>query len=99
MAQQQPASAPAPAAAPARAPAKAPAAAPAPPPEISLAAALFGFPAAAGFYVPTKEGVPEPWRRDFIARYADAAVLLGLFQSCRTGRDCSGSWRPPGQRG
>ncbi len=89
MGQQQSTSAPAPAAAPARAPTSTPASArgPAAPPEISLAAALFGFPAAAGFYVPTKEGIPEPWRGDFIARYADAAVLLRLFQSCRTGRD------------
>ncbi len=53
--------------------------------ELSLAAALFGWPHAEGFFSP-EQLAPDSWRRVFLA-LADAGVWLGLFRSCRSGRD------------
>ncbi len=66
---------------PARVPA--PADAPAPPPQLSLVAALLDCPTVDGSYAPTS-GLPDAWLLAF-ERHADAAVLLGLFQSCCAG--------------
>ncbi len=53
--------------------------------EFSLAAALLGWPPAPGYAAPGQQA-PDSWREDFLAQ-ADADVWLGLFRSCRSGRD------------
>ncbi len=60
--------------------------------ELSLVAALFGWPHADGFDSPDQQA-PDSWRRDFLAM-ADAGVWLGLFRSCRSGRDLALSTAP-----
>ncbi len=50
--------------------------------EFSLAAHLFGFPAADNCYSPQEEP-PGPWLDEFAANHADSDVFLGLFSSCR----------------
>ncbi len=53
---------------------------------ISLAAALFGFPAAPGRSTPQLQA-PDSWLELFTSEHADAGVFLGIFTSCRAGRD------------
>ncbi len=53
---------------------------------ISLAAAVFDFPAAPGHSTP-QQNVPDSWLELFTSQYADAGVFLGIFTSCRAGRD------------
>ncbi len=62
-------------------------------PRISLAAALFGFSAAAGYAEPyTCE--TGPWLSHFVRKHADGAVYAGLFPTCRGGRDWSLQFAP-----
>ncbi len=52
----------------------------------SLAAALFDFPAAPGRSAP-QQRAPDSWLELFTSKHADDEVFLGIFQSCRAGRD------------
>lgn len=54
--------------------------------EFSLAAALFGWPAADGFHSPDQQ-VPEAWLLALTEQHSDADVWVGVFRSCRSGRD------------
>ncbi len=55
------------------------------PQRISLAAAVFDFPAPPGHSTP-QQNVPDSWLELFISEHADAGVFLGVFTSCRAGR-------------
>ncbi len=57
-------------------------------PQIALAAALFGFPAAEGFFAPD-ERAPQSWELSFATQAGAGPMFLGLFQSSRGGRDWS----------
>lgn len=57
-----------------------------------LAGALFGWSPAPGHASPTAYA-PDSWREDFLAQ-ADRGVWLGLFRSCKSGRDLSLSTAP-----
>ncbi len=54
--------------------------------KFSLAAALFDFPAADGHSTPHQHA-PDSWLELFTSKHADGEVFLGIFRSCRAGRD------------